>query len=773
MASVANILLEVLGDSDDAQRALEEVSAELAVFGRQTAEADADIDTDGAQANLDALKARLAAFSATDVTADVNVRIAEAQAELAVLQAELSRIDGDDVNVDVNVRQGVVSRIRSLTRQVDGLQTSLANASEGSSTLGSFLSALIPSAGVLKGALLAVAVVLASSLVAALAAMVASLAEALAGVGALAVALGAALVPGAVLAIGALVRFAATAEEAGTAAYALVEAGEEFGEVFKEATAEGADAVFAGIADALGEIAPVVDKLGPAFTRLGEAGGDAFRELGKFFGSSDWTQFFRFTASALEKLTPLFMRSFGAFSKVLANIAEASMPFLIRGFERLAEGLENLAAKTSDIAELRKDIGGLVDQLRAWLRLMRGIGDAFVAFTEAVSGQGQEFVEWLTAGTEAFADWTRSDEGRERIRQFFDDVLPLAKSTIELVVRFGVVFLQAVQLVSPAVKKVVDLFNDVLVGVSAALDYIQKNAPWAVAALRTVVLPITTIIDEWDELVGLVASPLEFILNFQDDVQERARKIWHGVKGVVEDGIKFILQFQKDVQTRARKIWQGVRDKITDGIRFVLSFQQDVQNRARKIWSGVKGVISDAINFIFSLPSDVGSRARGIWETVKGIISDTINFVLGIASGILDKARSIWSDVKGILGKVITIPLKFDLPNLPDIPGLATGVRDLARDGLHRVGEMGEELVWLPQGADVYTANETRKILRALAGGARGQNVAAAPALSGGASRGDTNYYLTVQAPSSGTADPEATLALLTAKLRARGGFPV
>ena len=69
--SVANILLQVTGESDDAQRELEAVARRLALFGRETAEAEADLDTTPANEALDELKVRLAEFSADDHSAEV------------------------------------------------------------------------------------------------------------------------------------------------------------------------------------------------------------------------------------------------------------------------------------------------------------------------------------------------------------------------------------------------------------------------------------------------------------------------------------------------------------------------------------------------------------------------------------------------------------------------------------------------------------------------------------------------------------------------------
>jgi phage-related protein len=492
--SVANILLQVTGESDDARRELEAVSRDLALFGRETAEAEADLDTTPAKAHLEELEAKLASFSADDHSTEVNVLIAKAQADIAVLQAELERIDGENVTVDVDVRRGIVEKISSLTGQIERLGQETEQVSDGAirrfiSGIGeadigvgrwsSSLSSILQ----IGPAVVAIVVAIVGQLVA----MVASAANAVAGIGALAISLGAALVPGILLAVGAVAKFSAESEKAGTAAFALAGNFKDVWNTFQGATAGGANAVFQGISDALRDLDPVVHSLAPAFTRLGTAAGDAFRLLGRQFASPAWRQFFVFTTDSLAKLTPLFARSFGSFARILANIATAAMPFLIQGFRLLAKGLGVIAGKTSDIESLRNSIGGMVDSLRAWGHLLGGVVKLAGAFVAAFAPIGDEIVGALGTGAENLADWLRSSEGLRKVKQFFQDTGPLASEVGKLILNVGLALIQLGQFVAPAITPIVKGFNELFGVLNKVLSWLNDHvSPGFRAVLGTV-----------------------------------------------------------------------------------------------------------------------------------------------------------------------------------------------------------------------------------------------------------------------------------------------
>lgn len=820
---MANILLEIAGDPSDGKRALAEMARELAMFSREEAEAAAYVDTSEANRELDELKVALERVDAKKVAPEVNVRIAKAQTDIAVLKAELEKLDGEDVEVDVDVKRGVAEKLGALS----GLITKIGQDTEDLSggPLRNFISRIGESAdgaslfGVSLGKIALAAPIVIAVLVAVvgqLVAVVASAVSAAGGLAALAVAFGATLVPGILLGIGAIAKFAAESETAGTAAYALAGNLKDVWNTFQNATAGGANEVFQGLSDALRDLDPLVESLRPAFTRLGEAGGNALRMLGEHFSSPAWREFFVFVTDSLAKLSPLMARSFGAFADILRNIATAAMPFLIDGLRSVAEFLEGIADKTSDIGGLQKVIGGMVDSLSAWLDLLGGAADLVGAFVGAFAPLGDGIVESLAEGAHNLADWLRSGDGLDEVKQFFEQTGPLAGELGKLVLQIGLALIQIAEIVAPVLAPVVHLLNKIFEAANKALSYLADKVPGVAGALTGVVSPIAAIAaafpavkqaaadaftgvkqaasDAWggvksaasdsfdwikgaapkifDAVFAALTAPIRFQIEFAQDIAGRARNIWEAVKGVISDGIKFVISFAEGIVSRARTIWSAVKGVVTDVIKFVLQFADGIAGRARSIWSSVKGVITDAISFVFSLPSEIAGRARDLWSTVKGVISDAIQFVIDLpgVGGLVSAARAIWDAINDALPD-IEISIHIPTPSLPDIPGAATGVRDLAKGGLRRVGEEGEELMFVPTGADIYTAAETRNILRALASGAVAPAASPVsspvPAVVGG--NGVTIGELKVVSPGTGSPDPDVALAQISARLRARG----
>lgn len=795
--SIANILLQVTGDSDDARRELEAVSRDLALFGRETAEAEVDIETVGAEAHLEELEVRLSEFSADDHSAEVNVLIAKAQADLKVLRAELTAIDKKEVEVDVDVRRGIAEKVGSLVGQIKKLDdvtteaakggirnfvSGIGEAFSGASIFGVSLKAIAIAAPFVLTALIAI--------VGQLVAVVASAASAAGGIGALAIAFVSALIPGIALAAGAIANFAQNADIAGTAAHALKGSLGDVATAFKDATAGGSNALFRGLSDGLREVGPLIDHLGPAFTRLGEAGGDAIRALASQFSSPAWEKFFTFTTDSLAKLTPLFAQSFGAFADILKNIATAAMPFLIKAFQGLADGLDAVAEKTSDIGGLREVIGGMVASLRVWGELLGGLGDLTAAFVEAFAPFGDSIVESLADGAHNLADWLRSSDGLDEIQQFFETTGPLASELAELVLKVSLALIQMAELIAPALTPVVSLLNKVFDAANKALDFITDHAPAVARAMTAVIFPITALADAFGpikaaaeaafnavkdlagDVVDLLAEPINFVFNAPRDVLGVIRDIWKAGKGIVSDVIDFVLKAPRDVLGVVRDIWRTAKGIVRDAIDFVLHAPREVLGVVRDIWRTAKGVISDAIDFVLRVPHDAAGAARDLWGDVKGVISDAIDFVLGFASGIIDKARDIWNAVNDALPD-ITLNIDIPKPSVPhiDVPGFASGVRDRATSSLALVGEKGPELRFVPKGADVFNVGETQRILRALAGGVAAPAVAGASSSATGSGRGDTYYDVKVVSPGTGAPDPAVAMAQWNAMLRAQGAF--
>jgi phage-related protein len=433
---VANILLRITGDADDAKRELAETARAIAGIDGQEADATVDVDTRSARTKLKAFRLELARLAREKVTVAVNI---DEQGMQRGMRAVLARTGGSGGG-------GGPGFLRSV--------------SFGPFNVGAraFL-VLGPAVLALFGALAAAA-----------GALVASLASAAAGVGALGVSFASLLAPAIALGVGAVSRFKDTVDKAGSAAHELSRVGKSVADTFNRTLAPASDAVFRGMSDALRSIQPMLASLRPAFTQFGQAVGNAFRALGQEFASPVWRQFFDFLIRSAARVTPILTQAFMGFARVLRNIATAAMPFLIDGFRSLAQWIGRVARSTSDIGSLRESIGGLVDHLRSWGNLAGELGRVVLNFFRAAAPAGQVLVDKIAALAGKWADWLASTEGQGAVRDFLDRVIPLAESLAGVVGELVKLWANWIELVEPVLRPLLELLEKILEAVNKIID---------------------------------------------------------------------------------------------------------------------------------------------------------------------------------------------------------------------------------------------------------------------------------------------------------------
>lgn len=135
--------------------------------------------------------------------------------------------------------------------------------------------------------------------------------------------------------------------------------------------------------------------------------------------------------------------------------------------------------------------------------------------------------------------------------------------------------------------------------------------------------------------------------------------------------------------------WNDIRDAVSGAVGDVKSAVSRVFNALDGIVSGAGHAIGKAVGVIKGAFDPIISVLHDI-EHAAQTAADAIGRVVGAA----DKAGSIVGKVGGFLAH----------------PHFATGVRNFS-GGLAVVGEQGPELVNLPQGSDVFTNGESRRML--------------------------------------------------------------
>lgn len=143
-------------------------------------------------------------------------------------------------------------------------------------------------------------------------------------------------------------------------------------------------------------------------------------------------------------------------------------------------------------------------------------------------------------------------------------------------------------------------------------------------------------------------------------------------------------------------------------------------------WFGrVGGMIGRGIADVYNAITAPFQRA---FDFIKGMPGRIAGAISNVGQVIRDKLGD-W-DIPGPLGKVRDV-----------IPGFAQGVRNFG-GGFAMVGERGPELVNLPKGSDVFTASESRQMLR---GGISGAQMPISPQGGGPQQQVNIDFSPTLQ----------------------------
>lgn len=770
--NIANVLLEITGSSDDARRDLQQTAAELAAFDRIDAEAEADVETTGAKAKIAELRARLAALAK------------------------------ERVEIDVDVRRGfddlIARGAASISAALQGLTGRLSGASEGFSDIFNRARIFGFSLTTLAGGV-AVLVPIVIALAAALTAVVASLAAATAGAAALGIAFAALLGPAVVLGIGAVQHFKEQADVAGSAANRLQSAAEKLGSVFSRALGPAADAVFRGLTGALRAITPMVGRLEPVFTRLGQAVGDSFRAIGRELASPAWERFFSQMTSAAAKLSGPLTQGFIALARILRNIATAAMPFLIRGFQAMARSLQGLAAGTANAERLRGVIGGLVAHLRSWIGLAGAVGDVMISLFSAIAGEGKSIVDSLADGARSLADWIRSAEGQEQIRQFFSDIGPLVSALGELFGKLVVAALRFTQVMAPVLAPIVRGISQVVDAVNLLLGALLKiPAPirGALGSITALVLGfgrlqgvravIAVIIGALGGLGGALRGVIGAVRSAFQGAVNAVRSVGGALVGAARAVVNLALAA---VRARVgayiaagRALVNGIRAGIMAALGLVRAAAAAVARAGAAAVRGVTGafsaagraLIQAAANGVRAVIGAVRSAARSVAQAgaaaLRGLVGaftaagqalmqGFLNGIQAVGDQIIATVEGIANDAKNALEGALDIlspsRVTYEIGAYFS-EGFARGIRDAGRAAVAEARALALESLGSLQVAAVGPLVPT-----------------AAAAAAGSATSGVGPTYNTTVQPlaGGGSPDPNVLVGQLDAALRARGGF--
>lgn len=806
--SVNDILLNVLGDSSDAQDAIAILAGELAVFSRIEAEAEAVVDTHQSEEQLELLRARLTALDLTHVTPEVEAKVGQAIVDIEVLQRELAGIDRH-VEVDIDVHRGIHERINQVTNGVLSLIGRLRQfQTEGESFMSSLnkvgvqfgpLTARLGTFILLMGGMSA----LVAAAVGALTALISSAAAAAAAVGALAIAFGGLATVGIGFIAAAIGRFSAQADIAGTAANELKQSFEGFKPVLN-GLMSAADPVFRALADGLRQLKANADLIIPAFRGFGQVAGDAMQTFIQALSSPaiarSVAQLIALSAQALEPAA----QAAAALARIFLNIANAAMPFLISGFRAVARGLTDIANSTDDAQGLSNVIGTLVGHLESWINLAGQIGRVFLGVFKAAAPAGKELVDALAEGADKLADWINSAEGTDRIQQFLEDTIPLAEQVGRLIFELAVAFLQIGQFIAPALTPIVSGFADVVGILNDVLSFINKiPAPvravigtiaslvFGFGKLRAAGVGIKALIGIFSGFAGIIGGVARIVggafvtafniaRNIVVGAFNRIRSVVTTVAGVVKAVVAtlvaavlgrfralravagVIFNALRTVAVTAFNVMKGVLTSVANAIRSAVSSAfRAMLNAARSVFNTLKSAASSAFRAVISAARSILGRLASAFSTaintavtvVKSAVSAFfdagVSLIQGLIDGIASKADEVANAVSDLADKAKSV-LPFSEPKDPNSP-----FRNLAQSGQAIIRNIAE---------GVLTASP--ELQSALTNAMRVPQMPVAPT-----ARSITNNWNIQPLAGGGNPDPQVLVAQLEMAVRSRGEF--
>lgn len=201
---------------------------------------------------------------------------------------------------------------------------------------------------------------------------------------------------------------------------------------------------------------------------------------------------------------------------------------------------------------------------------------------------------------------------------------------------------------------------------------------------------------------------------------------WSGISAWFNNLWSNITSFATNAWTAIVNGLAWLRDNFWQVIGFIIGFFATLPIKLPFLVAMAIGKIIDMIIHVNwgAVFSGIGKAAAGVWEHIKQLGKNVFDFFKNTDWGSVFRnvAKGLGNSILGLLEGAINGALS-GLPGSPKIriPRFARGVNNFA-GGLAILGEQGPELAMLPKGSDVFTASETRQMLRRGGAAASGSN---------------------------------------------------
>lgn len=426
---VANLLLKITGDEDDAEQSLKSIARKLQDFDGTDATATAGIDADSS--DFDKLRDQLKLFDDSTYTAEAAVDTGGARVDLAFLEREAKKLDGKEVKVEVEVDKDKSARveIQAVAEALQGLLkhavviTVLGFAAQG---VGALAAAFFGLAG---------AIAPASGALAAMPALLSAVAQ---GVG--------------VLKLGLLGVRDSVKKAFGDELTAATPGLNNFQKFIKGFVPEvvhlkniAQGPILRGLTEGIKAASGNFGLLNPIIRQTANAIGGLLKGFGEFVGSPAFGKDLTTLGQRNVKLIKILGQAAGDLGKAFIDIIVAVGP-LVMWLARLAASWAASASAATAAGRSTGSLAGFFEKTRATLERLGSILGGVWRLLVAVGRAGQDFGNWMLDGigkaVNSLADLAGSAQGQKGLKAFFESLKPAVNEIGKLIVDIGKAFIQ-------------------------------------------------------------------------------------------------------------------------------------------------------------------------------------------------------------------------------------------------------------------------------------------------------------------------------------------
>lgn len=404
----------------------------------------------------------------------------------------------------------------------------------------------------------------------------------------------------------------------------------------------------------------------------------------------------------------LGQRVFKDFLQIFIDIAAASMPQLLKTVKGLADGMARFAQKTGNAKELSGFLGTAFGALSSFGKLLGAVARLLFAFFASSVGEGGSLIDMFTGLVNKLADFLQSAGGKNQLKKFFKDVIPLAVAFGKLLGQVLVLFFQAIQVIAPALTGVITVLADFIgiinIVVHALLPFLQVVTQIAffffgffLKAIKAAIIIIGVLASIFPGVYAVISKFISDLLSkiptlgeAWDWVKQATIDAWEWIKGAVSDGVTFIGNILKTIfkvytlpwrlafswiKTAATTSWNWIKTAFTDAVAFVGKIIAKVFDKMtlpfRLAWKKIKEIWTEGKDWIVKAAGDFVSWISTAFNDVKNAITkpftDALDFIESLkdrfietgskilkwlGEGIKNAPKAIWNGFKSALGKL-------------------------------------------------------------------------------------------------------------------------